>query len=142
MRSKLLSALLFLAACAAGSSAQAQGYGGYGGYCGGGFYNGFYNVIVADQLPYFTLYPPVYYSGIVPRTIGYSPFAYPPGTMTPELVKVEGSGVMLNPFVPQSKEKTEKKTAESRVASAPLRMVNPYVDSPRQIASVASETAR
>src|SRR5436305_2234169 len=38
-----------------------------------------------NNLPYFALHPPVYYSYPVPRTYGYSPFAYGPEVMTPDV---------------------------------------------------------
>ncbi|MFH1918860.1 MAG: hypothetical protein ABIP48_03090 [Planctomycetota bacterium] len=34
-------------------------------------------------IPYFAAHPPVYYSHIVPRPYGYSPYAYLPGIVTP-----------------------------------------------------------
>jgi hypothetical protein len=40
---------------------------------------------LADQhLPYFAAHPPVYYSHIVSRPYGYSPYAYLPGVVTPD----------------------------------------------------------
>ena len=52
--------------------------------------------------PYFALHPPVYYSMPVPRTYGYSPYAYPGTVMTPEVI-MEGSPVMIeNPHVTPS----------------------------------------
>src|ERR1700742_789907 len=39
-----------------------------------------------NNVPYYALHPPVYYSYPVPRTYGYSPFAYPPSVMTPDVV--------------------------------------------------------
>src|SRR5262245_27891802 len=36
------------------------------------------------NVPFYALHPPVYYSYPVPRTYGYSPFAYGPWTMTPD----------------------------------------------------------
>jgi hypothetical protein len=39
----------------------------------------------ADQpIPYYAVHPPVYYSHIVPRPYGYSPYAYVPGIVTPQ----------------------------------------------------------
>jgi hypothetical protein len=34
-------------------------------------------------IPHFAAFPPVYYSHIVPRPYGYSPYAYVPGVVTP-----------------------------------------------------------
>ncbi len=52
------------------------------------------------RVPYFAAHPPVYYSMPVPRTYGYSPFAYTPDTRTPD---VAGCSVqpleIINPYV-------------------------------------------
>ena len=42
-----------------------------------------YSTYYSTGVPYFALHPPVYYSYRVARTYGYSPFAYPPGVLTP-----------------------------------------------------------
>ena len=55
-------------------------YGGYNFWDAGRLYG-----VLADNVPYYSAFPPVYYSVPVARTYGYSPFAYPPGTMTPEI---------------------------------------------------------
>jgi len=81
------------------------------------------SIYVRDYIPYFALHPPVYYSYPVPRTYGYSPYAYPPGTMTPQVSKPEP--VMIhNRFVPS---KATDQPKHDRVAQAPLRITNPYV---------------
>lgn len=74
-------------------------------------------------IPHFALYPPVYYSLPVPRTYGYSPFAYPPGTMTPEIVEPEPL-VVPNKFVPSN---DAPKAEPGEVTVKPLRITNPYV---------------
>lgn len=74
------------------------------------------------QVPYFALHPPVYYSYPVPRPYGYSPFAYPPGVMTPELA-APAPVIIRNKFVPQKPAQT---SSHDRVAQAPLRITNPY----------------
>ena len=84
-----------------------------------------YNVYGQDYIPYFARHPPVYYSYPIPRTYGYSPFAYPPTVMTPEIT-IEAPQVMSNPYVP-------KATAEERSVStkpAPQLVINPYFDGP------------
>ena len=109
-------------------SAQAQGVGG--GWGGGGYaaFYGFnggagpYNLYDNERVvPHFMLYPPVYYSIPVPRTYGWSPFAYPPGMMTPEIapqpLRIDNS---------QAPQKTSAATSD-RVAKAPLAIDNPYV---------------
>ena len=77
----MIVAALFAAAPAAHAQCDGCNGGGWGwGYDMGCLYNSLdYNV------PYFAAHPPVYYSYPVPRTYGYSPFAYPPYVMTPEV---------------------------------------------------------
>jgi hypothetical protein len=96
-----------------------------GGLYGGGLYGGWWpGLFSQDDLPYFALYPPVYYSDPIPRPYGFSPYAYPPGTMTPEAIRVQPL-MVLNRFVPQSVA-VEKPTK----TTGPLRIHNPYVDKP------------
>ncbi|MCR4413955.1 MAG: hypothetical protein NUV77_16185 [Thermoguttaceae bacterium] len=94
-------------------------------------HHGGYYILVSPQLyprerlPHFALYPPVYYSVPVPRTYGYSPFAYPPGYPTPEVVCTPPTPVTIyNPFVPKSQ---TANPADSKVAQKPLRIANPFV---------------
>jgi hypothetical protein len=130
----LLAALAALFVFAMAPTAQAQiCNGGYGyGYGLGYLYNSLdYNV------PYFAAHPPVYYSYPVPRTYGYSPFAYPPGTMTPQVEGMPEPIQISNPYVPQKAQPEAEKTAdtvETRRASLespaePLMIVNPYAQS-------------
>jgi hypothetical protein len=75
--------------------------------------------------PYFSLYPPVYYSYPVPRTYGYSPFAYPLGTPTPEVTITDApSQIMINPYVPRSQSASQAE----KTAGGPLTISNPFVD--------------
>lgn len=103
------------------TSASAQGIVG-GGYGGWGGYGLPYNLYGLDSIPYFALHPPVYYSRPVPRPYGYSPFAYPPGIMTPE-IEVPQAKMMINPFVPRK----EPAQQAGRVAVAPKLIKNPFV---------------
>jgi hypothetical protein len=102
---RLLFGLVAMAAIA-GAAGQSIAMDGpfYGSACWGGCYPPF--VFNGERMPYFTLYPPVYYSGIVPRSIGQSPFAYPP-VPPPPPVAVEN--VVVQPTRP------------------PLRIKNPFV---------------
>jgi len=89
-------------------------------------------------VPYFAAHPPVYYSYPVPRTYGYSPFAYPPNVMTPEVVEEPKPVQIVNPYVP-SAQKTEEQPAQDRAAKAerqpqPLVVVNPYYKPTRTVA--------
>jgi hypothetical protein len=150
----ILCALTALVVCVPTKSADARGGGfghgghGFGGGCGiGGIGIGGYNDICGyaelyrelyNNLPYFALHPPVYYSYPVPRTYGYSPFAYPPGVMTPEIAVEMQPVTIINPHVPASPEKATSAKKEDRTAShvapvEPLVIVNPYV-TPRMVA--------
>src|SRR5436190_2059368 len=122
MKRKLLGlfAIAAMLACIPLNSAEAVGRdGGHSHRAGGrghGFGRGFgiaidsggdYGWDIAElyrelynNLPYFALHPPVYYSQPVPRTYGYSPFAYPPGVMTPELDGEPQPVTINNPYVP------------------------------------------
>lgn len=104
------------------SAANGQPFGcgsGWGGYYP--FYG--YNRGQQQYIPYFALHPPVYYSQPVPRPYGYSPFAYPPGTMTPDVPQVT-SEITINPFVPRKA--TTDNTADKTAEAEPLRIRNPY----------------
>ncbi len=107
--------------------------------CGNGFGVGFgldvgrlYGVL-ADNVPHFAAFPPVYYSAPVPRTYGHSPFAYPPGTRTPEIV----APAPLEIINPHAMESIKASTSASndkitlRAASPqPLVVLNPYATRP------------
>ena len=136
--------LLLAAALTAGSAlansahAQCAGYGGPFGYWDiGRLYS-----VLADEVPYHAAFPPVYYSYPVPRTYGYSPFAYPPGVMTPD-VEAPGPQVIDNPYVEPRAEEVEPEvelgpadetTGVSREPQ-PLVIINPYVNGGKLAAS-------
>jgi hypothetical protein len=122
---------------------------GFGGGFGGGFIGfgggGDYGWDVAElyrelynNLPYFALHPPVYYSEPVPRTYGYSPFAYPPGTMTPDVVSEAQPVTINNPYVPTTPAKAEVKPSDRSASAAPapepLVIVNPFVSPASSVA--------
>lgn len=112
------------------------GGGGWGwGYDIGALYRSLdYNV------PYFAAHPPVYYSYPVPRTYGYSPFAYPPGVMTPDVVVHDAVQPVeiVNPYVPKKQQKAAgvDTSAEHRVSTEPqpLVIMNPFVAGAKSIA--------
>jgi len=100
--------------------------------CGGIPFYPFYAQYGHEHIPYFALHPPVYYSYIVPRPYGYSPFAYPFGSPTPEIdfsppkaEKKPEPKTMTNPYV------TEVSHAESAAQAEPKVIYNPYVAAPR-----------
>jgi len=116
-----------LCSIAAASEARAQygmGCGNYGAFDVGRLYG-----VMANNVPYFAAFPPVYYSRPVARTYGYSPFAYPPGTMTPEIVEAAPLEIK-NPHVRASTvapETNEDKTTLLKSRTAPLAILNPFV---------------
>lgn len=134
---------LLAAAVAAASvfapTAQAQ-YGGGGYGWGGGwpynFQSGIYGRTNAYNLPYFSLHPPVYYSHVVPRPYGFSPFAAPPGMVPAEMQVMASPKMIENPhFKPDDKKPEEPKPADEkagsakatgRTASASQVIVNPF----------------
>ena len=75
--------------------------GGFDGYGNGGSCYPYFG-IDDREVPFYALFPPVYYSYPVPRTYGYSPFAYPPGVETPPIVNETGPKEIINPYVPPS----------------------------------------
>ena len=116
------------------------GFGGGGGYGWdvAELYRELYN-----NLPYFALHPPVYYSEPVPRTYGYSPFAYPPGTMTPEIVSETQPVTINNPYVPvttpaSADVKPSDRSASASPAPEPLVIVNPFVSPASSVAKSGS----
>lgn len=141
LRRFLLAAAMVVSLGASADRASAQcgagiGFGGWGGYWGvGDLYR-----VLADNVPYYAAFPPVYYSHPVARTYGYSPFAYPPGVMTPE---VECAPLAIeNPYfqgsVEVSAEDAEKapvnRTTEVAKPAGPLMVVNPYVVESAEVA--------
>ena len=71
--------------------------------------------------PYFAIHPPVYYSQPVPRTYGYSPYAYPGTMQTPEIVEPE---MIENPHVSQPAQ--EEATSNVKVVRYQV-IDNPFV---------------
>ena len=122
---------LFLLAPTAARAQSGCGYGGGYGWDGG--YGWLYNTL-RYEVPHFAAFPPVYYSAPVPRTYGYSPFAYPPNVMTPEIVEESEPLTIVNPYVPENKmatppaaDPTSDHTAAVERRVEPLVILNPYV---------------
>ncbi len=118
--------VLLLAGVGASNASAQNGilFGQSGGY-GIGTYN-FGGGMNYQSPPYYAVFPPVYYSHPVPRTYGYSPFAYPPGTMTPDVAPPTTGAIYMNPFVPQRK---DSQPVEDRTAAKTF--YNPYVQQAR-----------
>lgn len=84
--------------CSSGMYAQGYGFGAGFGY---GAFARSYNNSFHNQIPYFALHPPVYYSDqIVARPYGISPFAAPPGIRPIEMdyMAVDEAKLIENPF--------------------------------------------
>ncbi|MDA0660519.1 MAG: hypothetical protein O2931_12770 [Planctomycetota bacterium] len=120
------------------ASAQSGGFDGcYGNFMGGGFPGiaGYganllpYSLGHVPVPPYFAIHPPVYYSAPVPRTYGYSPYAYPGSFRTPE-IEVPTPAMIENPHVkPSVREKPVNLTAsvDSTATDSSQVILNPYV---------------
>ncbi len=132
-----LAAMLWSAPKEAAAQTECDyGYAGYGGLYGIGFggygqFGGFGRPYAAGRIktpPYFALHPPVYYNAPVPRSYGYSPFAYRGNVRTPQVVEQVVPQVMLNPFVkPDSQPvKAEAAAPDNDMAQA-LMIYNPFV---------------
>ncbi len=109
-------------------------------------YQGCYYILVdprlypRERLPHFALYPPVYYSLPVARPYGHSPFAYPPGYLTPKPEPVSARPVtILNPYVPGKAGETPSPPA-GHTAAKPVRIYNRFV-SQSGAAPIAKSTA-
>ncbi len=111
---------VLVAAGASASSAKAQIGFGPGAY-GLGYFNYGYN---QPRIPYYALYPPVYYSYPVARPYGFSPFAYPPGVMTPDAPPQSAAVEYRNPYVPSKAKPADK---EDRTAAGGRMYINPFV---------------
>lgn len=128
-----------------------RGFGGGIGFIGGGYDYGWdlaelYRELL-NNVPYYALHPPVYYSEPVPRPYGYSPFAYPPGVMTPEIVVESKPVTIINPHVPgNAVPDTKPAAAEAKTDRAasttnspePLVIINPFVTPTRGVAKSGS----
>lgn len=118
--------LLVALGCAGTTSAQVPVPYGYGNY----WFGPPYNFSQREHIPYFSLHPPVYYSQPVARTYGYSPFAYPPGVMTPD-VEAPAPAVIENPHVPPAPPKA--KSVSDRVTQMQI-IENPFVPASQRAA--------
>lgn len=116
----------------------AVGYGGgWGGNCyfGDGGFSNLYNQGFIPVPPYYSLHPPVYYSAPVPRTYGYSPFAYPGNVPTPEITM--GPEEIINPHIEPEEVPAPAQEASGRTASAPQVIRNPYVEQAQPVSFTA-----
>jgi hypothetical protein len=137
MKTRLLALAVVAAALVCFLTPQAPaGDCGYG--YGFGYGLGYLYQSLDYNVPYFAAHPPVYYSYPVPRTYGYSPFAYPPNVMTPEVVEQAKPVQIVNPYVPKA-QSTQQEPAKDRSAkvghqSQPLVILNPYFKPTQSVA--------
>ena len=120
------------------SEAQCAGgcYGAGYGYGAGFFANQFGPrgfVTPREQPPYFATYPPVYYSGIVRRPYGISPYAAPAG-ITPVEMSIPAPVTITNPFydkevAPVSNEVPVEPKANDGSGNKVTWQRNPYIES-------------
>lgn len=90
------------------------------------------------RVPYFSEHPPVYYSFPVPRTYGYSPWAYPGTYRTPEVdVALAKPLLVPNPHVGSQAAPPHNLDQSTRVRRRPGPLVvnNPYVNQRIQVAN-------
>jgi hypothetical protein len=120
------------------------GFGiGIGGYSDIFGYAELYRELTKN-LPHFALHPPVYYSYPVPRTYGYSPFAYPGYVMTPEMSAPQPLDI-INPHVPAKdkpatpeQDRAAKAELRPQPVPQPLVITNPFVRQNRAVARAES----
>lgn len=144
IRRMLVASVLVAGTFSAAGQANAQcGLGSYG-YGYGAWDVGRLYGVLADRVPYYSAFPPVYYSYPVARSYGYSPFAYPPGVMTPEVEMAEPLAISNPYFKGDANGAAEAGPAEASAVKAsapaagdqttavsrtpaPLVIYNPYV---------------
>jgi hypothetical protein len=106
-------------------------------------YSAYPPILAGKPIPYYAVHPPVYYSDIVPRPYGYSPYAYVPGIVTPGFEAIGGLSYPCHPgelrlHAPDwqrparpGEEPAEKADAPARQAgSRPVTIWNEYVATP------------
>lgn len=84
-----------------------------------------------DDVPYFAAHPPVYYSHVVARPYGWSPFPYPLDSLWLTREPAPQPKLIVNRFVPQAAS-PQVSASQSR---SPLRIVNPFVQQSNGVVS-------
>lgn len=95
---------------------------GWAPWAGAGWWWATPSLYATESIPYFAEHPPVYYSHVVPRAYGFSPYAYPPGVLTPEVRHIEPV-VVCNQYAPAA---ADQLAAGERATRRPLRIANPF----------------
>lgn len=117
---------------------HARGFGARNAGFGFGTFFGQRSFVVDRPVrpPYFAEFPPVYYSGIVKRPYGISPYAAPAGVEPVELRhqhKAVDPVVISNPFFNRNSSKPvsvmEKEDDTKSTKNKSTRVTNPYFDS-------------
>lgn len=79
--------------------------------------------------PYFAQFPPVYYSGIVARPYGVSPYAAPPG-IAPVEMQVPQPVSVTNPYFNQEMAPvSDKQEVDVNADNKSTQIFNPYTES-------------
>ena len=104
------------------------GVGGFGGYGFGGLSP--YSLGQVPVPPYFALHPPVYYSAPVPRSYGYSPYAYPGRIVTPEAPVPVVPEVIDNAFCPAALKKLEAQEEDAKEAAKDFAATQEWIQNP------------
>jgi hypothetical protein len=86
-----------------------------------------YGLGLVPTPPYFALHPPVYYSCPVPRSYGYSPYAYPGCVMTPDVDFMQFPKGEGDEAAEPKQEDLPPAQPTSRVASRGQWIENPFV---------------
>ncbi len=125
----------------------------FGGGCFAGNF-GYRGVGITDRVsepPYFAKFPPVYYSGIVRRPYGVSPYAAPAGIAPVELnmpVSVAPPVTIRNPYANNSQPVSAlqeqpvraKKADATKLNNKTTKVTNPFfVQQPTEVADVATD---
>ena len=112
-------------------AAQAGVYGGFGGLNGfNGIGFGFRGAARQERQPFFAINPPVYYSGIVRRPYGISPFAAPAGITPVEMqIPVADPVTVTNPFFNKMSPASEvaEEAVDTDTKNKSTMVTNPYI---------------
>lgn len=127
----LLAVAITAVSIMAESNANAQGYlNGYQ-FGTGVSWNRGYRVQDREQQPFFARHPPVYYSHIVKRPYGVSPYPAPAGIMPVEMQIVTPDPLTVaNPFFNKQVAPVKQSTnseSESKTENKTTWVVNPHL---------------
>ncbi len=86
----------------------------------------------SENLPYFAKFPPVYYSGIVKRPYGISPYAVPPGITPTEMQAAPVvAEKVVNPYFEQEvsvEEPVVEEKVDEPASNKTTWLANPYLE--------------